>query len=123
VEEAEETWSIRRRGADDQRAAGRDRTLERLEEAARKVRQSGADRKWDELSRLLQNNAEMFDAQGHRRKLVIFTEHRDTLNYLQSRISTLLGRPEAVVTIHGGIGRRSAARPRSASPRTARSRC
>ncbi|NLE73140.1 MAG: DUF3883 domain-containing protein [Actinobacteria bacterium] len=38
-------------------------------------------------------------------KLVIFTEHRDTLSYLQDRISTLLGRPEAVVVIHGGMGR------------------
>ena len=26
------------------------------------------------------------------RKLVIFTEHRDTLHYLQERITTLLGR-------------------------------
>ena len=38
-------------------------------------------------------------------KLVLFTEHRDTLNYLESRITTLLGRKEAVVTIHGGMGR------------------
>ena len=54
---------------------------------------------------LLQNNSEMFDAHGHRRKLVIFTEHRDTLNYLAERIRSLLGKPEAVVTIHGGMGR------------------
>src|SRR5690606_25831751 len=40
-----------------------------------------------------------------RQKLVIFTEHRDTLNYLQQRITTLLGKPEAVVAIHGGMGR------------------
>jgi superfamily II DNA/RNA helicase len=38
-------------------------------------------------------------------KLVIFTEHRDTLSYLEQRISTLLGRKEAVVCIHGGMGR------------------
>jgi superfamily II DNA or RNA helicase len=79
--------------------------LEELEEAALKVRQSGTDRKWDELSKLLQNNAEMFDAEGHRRKLVVFTEHRDTLNYLSERIRALVGRPEAVVIIHGGVGR------------------
>jgi SNF2 family DNA or RNA helicase len=79
--------------------------LQRLEDMAYKVRHAGTDRKWDELSRLLQNNAEMFDAQGHRRKLVIFTEHRDTLNYLADQIRALLGKPEAVVTIHGGIGR------------------
>ena len=40
-----------------------------------------------------------------RQKLVIFTEHRDTLNYLTDRITTLLGRPQAVVAIHGGMGR------------------
>ncbi|WP_020505128.1 protein NO VEIN domain-containing protein [Lamprocystis purpurea] len=38
-------------------------------------------------------------------KLVIFTEHRDTLNDLEGRITTLLGRKDAVVIIHGGIGR------------------
>ncbi|MBN2560623.1 MAG: DUF3883 domain-containing protein [Phycisphaerae bacterium] len=79
--------------------------LKRLENLAYKVRHSGTDRKWDELSRLLQNNSEMFDAHGHRRKLVIFTEHRDTLNYLTDRIRSLLGRPEAVVIIHGSLGR------------------
>jgi superfamily II DNA/RNA helicase len=47
----------------------------------------------------------MFDPYGHRRKLVVFTEHRDTLNYLAERIRTLLGQTEAVVTIHGGMGR------------------
>ncbi|HKI16795.1 MAG TPA: helicase-related protein, partial [Isosphaeraceae bacterium] len=76
-----------------------------LEKLAFQVRQSGSDRKWDELSKLLQNNSEMFDAHGHRRKLVIFTEHRDTLNYLAERIRALIGRVEALVMIHGGVGR------------------
>jgi superfamily II DNA or RNA helicase len=76
-----------------------------LEKLALQVRQSGTDRKWDELSRLLQNNSEMFDTHGHRRKLVIFTEHRDTLNYLAERIRALIGRVEALVMIHGGAGR------------------
>lgn len=79
--------------------------LQTLERMAARVRQSGTDRKWDELSRLLQNQSEMFDAGGHRRKLVIFTEHRDTLNYLSERIRALVGRAEAVVIIHGGVGR------------------
>ncbi len=79
--------------------------LQRLEGLALEVRRSGTDRKWEELSRLLQNQAEMFDASGSRRKLVIFTEHRDTLRYLADRIRTVLGRPEAVVLIHGGLGR------------------
>ena len=80
-------------------------TLTRLEERARKVRNSGSDRKWEELSSLLQNEPEMFEAGGSRRKMIIFTEHRDTLNYLTDRLRTLLGRSEAVVNIHGGMGR------------------
>lgn len=76
-----------------------------LEALADGVRHSGADSKWQEVSRLLQDNPEMFDAHGHRRKLLIFTEYRDTLNYLTAKIRSLLGRNEAVVTIHGGMGR------------------
>lgn len=79
--------------------------LRSLESLARDVRNSGTDRKWEELSNLLQERREMFDASGARRKLVIFTEHRDTLNYLQEKISGALGRPEAVVSIHGGMAR------------------
>ncbi len=79
--------------------------LARLEEMALAVRRSGTDRKWDGLASLLQNHSEMFDTAKQRRKLVIFTEHRDTLNYLHERIRTMLGQSEAVVTIHGGMGR------------------
>ncbi len=79
--------------------------LKDLEQQASKVLHSGRDRKWEELSRLLYDNKEMFGADGQRRKLVIFTEHRDTLNYLIKRIGTLTGRPESIVTIHGGMGR------------------
>ncbi|MBC7252726.1 MAG: DUF3883 domain-containing protein [Actinobacteria bacterium] len=80
-------------------------SLRRLEDLALKVRQAGVDRKWEELSRLLQERREMFDARGHRRKLIVFTEHLDTLNYLERRISSLLGKSEAVLTIHGSMGR------------------
>lgn len=80
-------------------------TLRRLEALALQVHRSGQDTKWRELSNLLQDNAEMFDAHGHRRKLVIFTEHRDTLNYLTDRIRALLGQPDTVTTIHGGMPR------------------
>lgn len=79
--------------------------LTELEDLANTVRRSGTDRKWEEFSHLLQDEAEMFDAGGYRRKIVVFTEHRDTLNYLKDRIGTLLGNPEAVVTIHGAMGR------------------
>ncbi len=86
-------------------------TLKRLESLALQVRRSGTDRKWEELSQLLQGHgeadaaSELFDVEGRRRKLIIFTEHRDTLNYLADRIRTLVGRPEAIILIHGGLGR------------------
>src|SRR5262249_2583778 len=80
-------------------------TLTALEALALGVRRSEHDRKWEELRTLLLDAEPMFDAQGHRRKLVIFTEHRDTLTYLTERIRILLGQPDAVVTIHGGMGR------------------
>jgi superfamily II DNA or RNA helicase len=79
--------------------------LRALEHRALHVRQSGTDRKWNELRRLLQDTPEMRDSQGSARKLVIFTEHRDTLNYLYERLTTLLGRSEPIVTIHGSVAR------------------
>lgn len=78
-------------------------TLKRLESIANEVRLSGSDRKWEELSKLLQDNGCMFGADGQREKLIIFTEHRDTLRYLCDKIRSLLGNDEAVVTIHGGM--------------------
>lgn len=77
--------------------------LTELEKLAGQVRSGGNDKKWEQLSSLLQENEHMFDEYGNRRKLVIFTEHRDTLNYLRDRITTLLGLPVAVVTISGGM--------------------
>jgi len=100
-------------------------TLARLETLALSVRRSGDDRKWRELASLL---GEIFTptaitntlaeerlpysagpipppTPSPRQKLVLFTEHRDTLNYLAARITTLLGRSSAVVVIHGGMGR------------------
>lgn len=80
-------------------------TLRRLEHKADSVRSSGIDRKWEELSKLLQENNRMFNRDGEREKIIIFTEHRDTLNYLETRIKNLLGSNDAVVTIHGGMRR------------------
>lgn len=79
--------------------------LAKLEEQAKAVVASGLDRKWDELSKILQNTPEMRDAGGRQRKLIIFTEHRDTLNYLEQRISGVLGNANTIVTIHGGTHR------------------
>ena len=77
--------------------------LKQLEQMANQVRISGIDRKWDELSRLLQDSEKMFGANGQREKLIIFTEHKDTLNYLADKIRSLLGNEEVVITIHGGM--------------------
>jgi superfamily II DNA or RNA helicase len=77
--------------------------LKSLENLAGEVRASGLDRKWVELSSILQSDE--FNVVGEPRKLIVFTEHRDTLNYLEGKIRTLMGRPEVVVTIHGGVRR------------------
>lgn len=79
--------------------------LRRLEEQAREVVASGSDSKWKQLSDILQDDPEVKDAAGNRRKLIIFTEHRDTLEYLRRRVSDMLGDQDAVVTIHGGTNR------------------
>ena len=81
------------------------RILQSLEQQAKAVVASGQDRKWEELSKLLQNNPEMHDAFGRQRKIILFSEHRDTLNYLQAKIAGVLGTHEAIVTIHGGTHR------------------
>ncbi len=102
-------------------------TLKRLEALAHSIRRSGEDKKWRELANLLSEiftpaaianqlaeDPAPYDAGDHSiprptpsstQKLVLFTEHRDTLNYLEGRITTLLGRKQSVVMIHGGMGR------------------
>ena len=102
-------------------------TLHELERLARRVLDRSDDTKWRELAGLLGklftpaavtsriNEPTVPYGAGHvppprpspGQKLVIFTEHKDTLNYLNDRITTLIGRPEAVVVIHGGLQRRA----------------
>jgi superfamily II DNA or RNA helicase len=79
---------------------------------AQRVRQSGMDRKWAELRQLLEKAAPD--------KLIIFSEHRDTLRYLVDRIGRLLGSSDPVVAIHGGMAReaRKAAQVRFTSDPT-----
>ena len=45
------------------------------------------------------------DADGRQRKMILFTEHKDTLNYLERRIGGVLGTPDAITTIHGSVHR------------------
>jgi superfamily II DNA or RNA helicase len=109
-------------------------TLKRLESMASAVRRSGEDKKWRELSGLLSEIFTKTATAGRagepevpygagdvprpvpsvHQKLIIFTEHRDTLNYLQGRITTLLGRVDAVVAIHGSMGREERAKAQEA---------
>ena len=74
-------------------------TLKNLENLARRVNESNEDRKWNELRNLL--NSKELSSSGKREKLIIFTEHKDTLKYLKDKIYTFLG--EEPVTIYGGM--------------------
>lgn len=79
--------------------------LKELEQKAKELVASGMDRKWDELSRILQDETDMRDSEGKLRKLIIFSEHRDTLNYLHQRVGGVIGSMDGIVTIHGGTNR------------------
>lgn len=78
--------------------------LAQLEQEAELLRRSHVDKKWEQVSKLLQS-PQMINDEGRREKIIIFTEHRDTLRYLAIKIRTLLGKQEAVVTIQGGMHR------------------
>jgi superfamily II DNA or RNA helicase len=78
--------------------------LRSLGQEAARLRRSGKDEKWQRLSETL-DLPDMFDANKNRRKLVLFTEHRDTLNYLAEKLADRLGNQNAVVVIHGGTPR------------------
>ena len=99
--------------------------LQQLQGLAAEARRTG-DTKWHELATVLKDvltldgvapraaepkvpyGAGQIDPPkpSPHQKIVIFTEHRDTLNYLYDNIANrLLGRSDAVAVIHGGLGR------------------
>lgn len=78
-------------------------TLRRLERQAHTLRLSEQDTKWRQLCGLLEDP--LMVRGGKRRQLIIFSEARDTLNYLVERIGNFLGRPDKVEVIHGGLSR------------------
>ena len=80
-------------------------TLTKLTAQAKRVRDSSDDNKWSKLSEMLRTEKEIKSATGHRHKLIIFTEHKDTLDYLDERISGLLGNKKSVRTISGSTKR------------------
>lgn len=75
-------------------------TLRKLEQQASAVLQSGTDAKWVKLAEALDGIVRDQDT-GKRRKLVIFTEHRDSLRYLERRLKAFYHSEEAIVTVHG----------------------
>ncbi|MDW3217102.1 MAG: helicase-related protein [Acidimicrobiales bacterium] len=77
--------------------------LAELVKLADEVRASNVDTKWIQLRTVLRSPE--FQSDTDPRKLIVFSEHKDTLTYLEQRISDELGRPEAVETIHGGVKR------------------
>jgi superfamily II DNA or RNA helicase len=79
-------------------------TLRRLEQMALAVVRSGQDAKWSQLNRILDDEL-MTDSAGNRRKLIIFTEPKDTLFYLLDKVRARIGSPSAVEVIHGGVAR------------------
>ena len=79
-------------------------TLKSLEQMALGVLLSGEDTKWSQLNKILDDEL-MVDSDGSRRKLIIFTEPKDTLHYLVNKIRARLGNPNAVDVIHGGVTR------------------
>lgn len=79
-------------------------TLKGLEAMALAVLRSGLDAKWTQLNRILDDDL-MVDSAGNRRKLIIFTEPKDTLHYLLDKVRARLGNTESVDVIHGGVSR------------------
>nr|GAJ31432.1 RNA polymerase associated protein rapA [Bradyrhizobium sp. DOA9] len=79
--------------------------LRDLEERALRLKLSGHDAKWRELESILDEPVMLDRSTGLRRKVLIFTEPKDTLEYLQQKIAARIGDPSAVVVIHGGIAR------------------
>jgi hypothetical protein len=76
-----------------------------LEARALRLKLSGQDAKWRQLESILDEPLMLDPATGLRRKILIFTEPKDTLEYLQQKIAARIGDPAAVVVVHGGIAR------------------
>ena len=72
---------------------------------ARALRRSGEDAKWRELDRILDDPLVFDPGRDVRRKIVVFTEARDTLEYLARRIRDRTGESQSVAVIHGSVPR------------------
>ncbi len=79
-------------------------TLEGLLFIAKQVVDSDQDSKWSQVRDLLEGE-EFREQDGRRRQLIIFTEHKDTLDYLHLKIKDKLGNENEVAIIYGGTPR------------------
>ena len=78
--------------------------LKELDQEALDVLKSDCDQKWKELAELLHSKS-MLDDNGEYRKIIIFSEHKDTVKYLYERIARLFGSRKMVACITGGMKR------------------
>ena len=76
--------------------------LDGLVAKAEAVHGARVDAKWEALAELLMS-ADMYEADGQRRKIIVFSENRDTLDYLEDRLAELLGKTVDVQVIHGAM--------------------
>lgn len=75
------------------------RQVEYLCDLARRVQEVGSESKFEKLREVL------LDPRYHQEKMILFTEHRDTLNSLVHRLSGL-GYTDQIAQIHGGMNYR-----------------
>jgi len=82
--------------------------LKALVVKAQRVLNLGTDSKWTELATLLTSD-KMARDDGHRRKIIIFTEHRATIEYLTNKIAGIIddnpNNMQKIAVIHGGVRR------------------
>lgn len=75
-------------------------TLCVLEQQAYDVCHSNVDRKWEKLRELWK---EELPSIGKSNKLIVFTEWKDTIQYLEKKLTELFQDPNAVITYRGGL--------------------
>ena len=79
-------------------------SLNNLERQAHDVCQSNVDRKWEELRQLWEEGD--LTANGKISKLIVFTEWKDTIKYLEEKFIELFQDSNAVISYHGGLSDR-----------------
>ena len=77
--------------------------LKELKKDSETLLKSENDVKWNKLSECLEEDSDII-RNGKKSKLVIFTENKDTLKYLERKLKTRFGN-NSIVSIHGGVSR------------------